>query len=295
MRRLCVFLLALLGCTSQAPALIDAPSVTSDIEAESIEPSSQHPTILSFSAEPTELDPGDSINFTWTSQAATQATLWRMMPSGQFGTSWNIEPNGSLLIQTDPSERNTRTFMLIAGNALGETAQSSVVITFRCPDAYFFAPAPEDCPGGAPTISIAAEQAFEHGRMIRIAAMNEIFVLYEDGKQPAWDRVLDTWTTDEPESDPNLIAPESLLQPTRGLGKLWREDPAVSARLGWALSDVQIFCGVYQPDSAFESNSFYLRMTADAVAHLLPENSDWESIVPAAIQLEPEQTSGRCS
>jgi hypothetical protein len=46
----------------------------------------------------------------------------------------------------------------------------------------------------------------------------------------------DTFVEGEAEIDPSLIPPEGMYQPRRGFGKLWRNNPEVKDRLGWALT-----------------------------------------------------------
>jgi hypothetical protein len=48
------------------------------------------------------------------------------------------------------------------------------------------------------------------------------------------------------EYDPKLVPPEGLLQPERGFGKLWRENPEVREGLGWAKQAEIGFVSQYQ-------------------------------------------------
>lgn len=73
-----------------------------------------------------------------------------------------------------------------------------------------------------------------------------IYVLYNDG---SWGGFEDTWTPDEPERDQNIQPPPGREQPVRGFGKVWREQPGVRDRLGWAL---QAEAGYTSPVQAFE-------------------------------------------
>ncbi len=71
--------------------------------------------------------------------------------------------------------------------------------------------------------------------MIWLEDNETIHIFYEDGvgyypeHYPDWqghfERFEDTWTPDEPESDPAVVPPEGLYQPIRGFGKVWRENP----------------------------------------------------------------------
>ncbi|MBS1250972.1 MAG: hypothetical protein MAG451_00001 [Anaerolineales bacterium] len=81
-----------------------------------------------------------------------------------------------------------------------------------------------------------------------------IYVLY-DGDAPgasgrrSWDGFEDTWTPDQPESDPALQPPPDRQQPVRGFGKVWRTQPGVRERLGWALAPEEAYAS---PIQAFE-------------------------------------------
>ena len=75
---------------------------------------------------------------------------------------------------------------------------------------------------------------------------NLIFVFYANG----WfERHPDTWATGQPESDPNLIPPTHMQQPIRGFGTLWRENPQIRERLGWATDQEYGYPGQWQPET----------------------------------------------
>jgi hypothetical protein len=79
-----------------------------------------------------------------------------------------------------------------------------------------------------------------------------IYVFYADHH---YDYFLDTWAANEPESDPSIVPPPGRVQPIRGFGKLWRSQPGVRERLGWALAPEQGFNTLYQDVSGFEWNN----------------------------------------
>jgi hypothetical protein len=93
-----------------------------------------------------------------------------------------------------------------------------------------------------PDSSQAADQSFEHGRMIWVQAQDSIYVIYNDG---SWERYADTFEDGMVERNPAIVPPGGKLQPERGFGKIWREQPQVRERIGWALApetpaDVQL-------------------------------------------------------
>lgn len=104
-------------------------------------------------------------------------------------------------------------------------------------------PAPlSSTPDAVPTETVAqvqvAEQVFEGGRMFWLQPVAEIWVLVvEEEGTGRWLRFEDTFTEGEdPETDPSINAPEGKMQPERGFGKLWRENPQVREALGWAIT-----------------------------------------------------------
>jgi DNA-binding beta-propeller fold protein YncE len=79
-----------------------------------------------------------------------------------------------------------------------------------------------------------AHQLFERGAMVWREDTLRIYVLYADG---SWADYADTWTAEQPESDPGIVPPQGLVQPKRGFGKVWRTEPDVRARIGWAMQE----------------------------------------------------------
>jgi hypothetical protein len=101
------------------------------------------------------------------------------------------------------------------------------------------APTPNATLSSRPTPTISeirvAEQVFENGRMMWLDPTKQIWVMILDetgGGQ--WEIFTDTFEDGDPESDETLEVPEDKLQPTRGFGKLWRDNPEIREALGWA-------------------------------------------------------------
>lgn len=150
-----------------------------------------------------------------------------------------------------------------------------------CPFEYFFEPAPVDCPGSAPVNSAAAEQPFEGGFMVWVEAIDSIIVFFSDN---SWQRFEDTWSEDQPESDPELAAPPERFQPIRGFGKVWREQPDLRQRLGWALSPELGFKTVYQPQAGQDLglNVLFIKLFNGQIAALIDRGSDDREWIIAA-------------
>jgi hypothetical protein len=82
-----------------------------------------------------------------------------------------------------------------------------------------------------------AEQVFEHGRMFYVQPTQQIWVMLNDGDSGGtWGVYQDTFEEGDMEVDPSIVAPEGLIQPERGFGKLWRENEEVRSDLGWGIT-----------------------------------------------------------
>jgi hypothetical protein len=236
------------------------------------------PVINDLRSDVDEADPGDIITLEWETERASSAILYHLMPTGQLGSFWEVEVDGLFEYEIDVSERNHTDFLLIVSDDEGRTAQASLSIALRCPDTWFFASAPDECPASPALVSDGAEQHFEHGVMIWVMDQDAIYVLFDDGQSPTWSIYTDEWDPGEPEDDPTLTPPAGLFQPVRGFGLVWREQPGVRDRLGWA-SDLETgFATSVQRTSRPKYNDIYIRALDGKVWRLLPEASGWEKI-----------------
>jgi hypothetical protein len=105
-----------------------------------------------------------------------------------------------------------------------------------------------------------------------------IYVLFDDGLQPAFRTFLDEWDEGQPESDPSIVPPAGLYQPVRGFGLVWREEPGVRDRLGWAVNEE---LGIRRPSSiprGTSTTSPNIKALDGGVWELGPEGSEWQHI-----------------
>jgi len=267
-------------------------------------PAPEPPVILSFMAEPTEADPGGSVHLAWESSGGVKAAIQQWLPSNVLGAGLAVPASGSTEVMIGEHERLWHEFRLMVSNATGQTAERSLTVQIRCPYEYFFAPptnwTSNRCPLKPATFPQAAEQIFEHGRMIwlqEIPSENDgwgkaqgptIYVLYNyyvngestGGQFQTFD---DTWTSDEQESDPSIVPPEGLYQPIRGFGKVWRNNPEVRERLGWALATERGFDGAYQVDwrdPYHVVGNRYIRTADGLIIIWLGEANNWGFVTP---------------
>ena len=97
-------------------------------------------------------------------------------------------------------------------------------------------PTPDPFPKPVIGSIYVAEQRFEDGWMFWLQPNTQIWVLTTaaDG-QNVWSVYDDAFVEGDAESDPQILPPEGFLQPIRGFGKLWRENPEVRLAIGWAV------------------------------------------------------------
>jgi hypothetical protein len=257
---------------SAAPTAIPTPAPTVAENATS------DPAIIYFKANVQEADPGDTILLEWKVVGADHAVLYRIPPSQQLPLSgWEVDASGSYSYDIPSDDRNTVSFQLYAFDASGEYVVAYLNVDLRCPDIWFFSPPAEECPG-APLVSQAAEQHFERGIMIWIEDKDRIYILYDDGATPKWESYTDTWDESQPDHDPGLTSPDGLYQPVRGFGLVWRQNPRVRERLGWAVGQEQGFETTMQHTTFFKYNATYIGALDGNVWYLGPEQNSWEKI-----------------
>ena len=237
-------------------------------------------TIHYFRANVAVTDPGETITLEWRWSGGTGATIYHLLPSGQLGTPrWDVDPTGSLTVEISPQARNNDRFALFVYDDDGLQAQETVEIELRCPDEWFFDPAPDVCPARSAITTDGAEQPFERGVMLWNRAEDRIYVLFDDDAYPRWQAYEDVFDEGEdPASNPDIEPPPGLYQPIRGFGMVWRQQTGVRERLGWALAPETGYQTMIQRTSYFKYNETYIRALDGGVWRLGPEGSEWEHI-----------------
>jgi len=251
------------------------------------------PIIHYFRAGVEIADPGDTVTLSWDTSGADHVILYKLFYSGQLpGEGVDLPPSGTYGYAISPDEYNWVSFLLYVWDETDRSANAGVTVRLRCRYDWFFTSVPEDLCPTAPIVSWAAEQSFEHGTMIWVETESAIYVLYDDvGASPKWDRFEDTWTDDEPESDPNLQPPEGRQQPIRGFGKIWRENAYVRENLGWAIEPEHGLNTIIQRTTRYKYNAWYLLGRDHRVWYLGPERSSWDRLGPVTVILDPNGNS----
>jgi hypothetical protein len=227
-----------------------------------------------FIPTPVTVSPGGTVTLAWASTGANQATIFRVNADGSFGQSWQVDPTGTLTV-TASGTGTSEKFVLRIGDGVN-IKETEATITTSCNRSWFFTDSPpSSCPAAAQVSTAAAEQDFERGWIYWMQTTGKVYVLYEDGKSPAWEVYADTWTSAEPEDDPSIVAPSGLLQPVRGIGKVWRTNTTVRDRLGWAITDEVGFTSTFQQESGSDPSNIFFSEPGKQLTRLESGGSSW--------------------
>jgi hypothetical protein len=226
------------------PTATRRPTSNPIVPAATSTPQPQGSSILNFSVEPLEVDPGDVVALRWSVTNAVSIDIHQYAPDTlpSYNTV-NLSATGQLTQTIRDQQRLWQSFELSAANVAGVITQT-ITVSIRCPYTYFFSPLPEEdrsdwsCPDGEPITTAAAEQVFEDGRMIWLQHDDRIYVFFDDGTYQTFE---DTWVAGQPDSVHGLTPPAGRFMPVRGFGKVWSGDANVRLRLGWALGEERGF------------------------------------------------------
>jgi LysM repeat protein len=208
---------------TQAPAATAAPIQTS---APNCTVRSDWPTLV--------VNNGDTLSGI---ALATGSTVQALVTANCLNNANAIEAGQRLHVPALPPPIPVPTPAQLCGNKWFFTfAQGKWDLLGTCPD---------------PVIQVdAVGQDFEGGRAYWYAALpgssdprGTVWVIYNDGY---WVTYPDTWQTGEMESDPGITPPTGRYQPVQRIGKVWRDNADVRAKLGWAYSPQQAFTGRMQ-------------------------------------------------
>lgn len=111
--------------------------------------------------------------------------------------------------------------------------------------------------------------------MIWVGTQDAIYALYLSGAPPRWQVFNDTFQEGMPETDANFDnAPLGTWQPRRGFGLIWRSQPGVKDRLGWALSEDEVSYTVQVQIGS--DGMIYMNEPGGSVFSLSPTGNDWK-------------------
>jgi len=156
-------------------------------------------------------------------------------------------------------------FYLLRATSGPQTTEASLQVTFVCQEAWFFANSSEYCPTMPPTYTKMVVQHFERGLMIW-SEWNDQILVFHGTNSGTLEVMTNTWESGMPASDPAIVPPPGYYQPVRGFGKLWRENPAVRERLGWA-TEAEVTISQAAEQNAFfgdPNGTVYLKVESNA-------------------------------
>ena len=232
-----------------------------------------------FTTDTTSLKPGDKLTLFWSAKGVEKAIIYRLDPAGKRGQLWNVGRAGSLDVTTRSEDRNSVQFLLSIGDANTHLEQT-LAVPIGCTEVWFFDPQPDGCPASTAVVTTEVQQPFEKGMMIWVQSQARVYVLFNDGQQPAWATYPDDFKDGQPETDPSINPPSGKLQPRRGFGLAWRSHPRVRDRLGWATSPEIPFDGTFQGDATVDNGVMYIRAQDRNVFGLFNKGDSWKLITP---------------
>lgn len=211
--------------TAPAPTATAAPTAVPTADPAAL------PQVLYFRLARQPQRPSDSIALEWAVNGVSQVRIFRVGGEwGQANAEWDGAASGALMQSLPVEVGGWPIFYRLEGD--GVTADFT--ITAPCEYDWVFA---FPYPGGTcPTRAVtgrAAQQGFERGFMVWIAAQDVILYSTYDGLN--FGELTDNYVEGvDPVNDPALVPPAGLYQPEYGFGKVWREAPGVRDLLGWA-------------------------------------------------------------
>ncbi len=122
---------------------------------------------------------------------------------------------------------------VVGGENESVTADVSVEITCSQTALGQAAGAVQTCPQDPQLALFAAWQPFQNGVMMWFSDTQQIWVMTNDDHRV---QVFDD-LFEEGQPDPEAEAPEGLVTPTRGFGKIWEQLGGEDSPLGWAMTD----------------------------------------------------------
>jgi hypothetical protein len=229
---------------------------------------------------------GESVTLSWQATGGTEAFIqWISREAIWSQAPGPLNPDGGTVTVTPTGDGK---ITLIVENSTG-SVESYVQLSIECP--YPWASALEGPPplaSGCPketVSSIVVQQSFENGFMIWVEAEQMIYTFYYPqgtSSHAPYKSFIDNFSEGDPESDPTIVPPAGLYQPIRGFGLLWRSDPSVRDRLGWATAPEAGFQTWMQGYYGAGMHNYYtlLRGIDGTIYHLTATGSVWEVYAP---------------
>lgn len=242
-------------------------------------PGSSVPTIISFTADRTTITEGETLKVTWAAVGGQEAAITWLGGGGVMDGIGNLAPDSGTV---DIAPKGNPVTLRVS-NAEGFT-EATLNLTIACAHAWvpeLAASMGDNCPFEA-EVGWAAQQPFQNGFMVWLEPSQLIYVFFTNYGGQSYRSYADTFKEGDPESDPSLIPPAGFLQPVRGFGKVWRENPEVRDNLGWATAPETGFDTWRQSYQGFGMHNItiWMKDINHTIYRLNPMGSIWEVYVP---------------
>lgn len=113
--------------------------------------------------------------------------------------------------------------------------------------------------------------------MVWVGSLNLIYIMYSDGQAPRWMAYRDYFVEGMAETagEYNNAPAPNLWQPRRGFGLLWRSNPAIRNRIGWAVQEWEQPYSV-QIQRAVDGTIYISQPYPNTVFMLFANNTNWQ-------------------
>ena len=243
---------------SPTPSLIAIPVSTSTLPSELVSPLEVSTLEAGFVLVTPTLPPSKTPTLTPTPQATSTRTP---IPPPTF--------TPGPYVVTSPASSGGFNGIVPIPTAIG-------VQSGTCSTPWFFTQiAPASCPLNPPLVSDGSFEQFQKGYMLWIQQQDAIYVLYDSANNPRWQVFNDAFEDGMPDTDPAYDSPPPYTwQPKRGFGLLWRNQPIVRERIGWAVIEWET---PYDARVQIAGDGvIYINDPRGGVFALAPGGTDWK-------------------
>ena len=238
-----------------------------------------------FTTDSEFVTPGENVTLFWSVEGVDRARIFRVDETGERLSRWDVMGEGQLTVATRPQDRDVARFLLTAQIGATEIEQ---LLQIRC--------AAWIC-GSLTRRRMPAQphRRDHHAGRADLRARRMVWVECWTGCTLS-SKTVATGCGDvsrrvqrgRPGARRVAVPPPGLEQPIRGFGLVWRSNPRVQDRLGWATSPEVPFEGMMQSDSAdLGLGTLYLRLRDGGILALDARTNEWDVLVATGDSASP--------